>query len=101
MLGEIQPYVDSPGDLDARELLKLIQVEAGRKRKLKIWTSSRILQQAGVPWWLPEHRGLLHRVDRLLRDLEASGALVRRPEKQTSRNTRAEYAYELGVESDA
>jgi hypothetical protein len=82
-------------------VLSLIRAAAARKRNLRLWTSSRLLQQFGVPWHLPEHEQLLHRVDHVLRELESRGALVRRPQKQTRRYTRdvwayrGEWAYEL------
>jgi hypothetical protein len=92
---EIEPFVREPGRLDEAALLSIIRLQAERKRSLKIWTSSRILQQAGVDWQLPEFRTLLHRVDRMLRILVESGALVRRPQNQTSRNYRDAFACEL------
>jgi hypothetical protein len=101
MRPEIVEFVTTPSRLDANTVLALLRAAAARKRSFRIWTSSRLLQRFGVPWHLPEHRPLLHRVDHALRALESRGVLVRRPEKQTSRNTRAEWAYELAAVNSA
>ena len=95
MRPEIFEFVATPHHLDADSALALIRMASTLKRSFRIWTSSRLLKTFGVPWYLPEHRRLLHRVDHALRALEARGSLIRRPQKQTSRNTRAERAYEL------
>jgi hypothetical protein len=95
MRPEVLDFVATPSRLDAAAALSLIRAAAARKRNFRLWTSSRLLQRFGVPWHLPEHKQLLHRVDHVLRELESRGALVRRPQKQTSRNTRDEWAYEL------
>jgi hypothetical protein len=95
MRPEILHFVVTPARLDADEVLALIRIASTRKRNFRFWTASRLLQRFGVPWHLPEHRPLLHRLDRLMRELEARGELVRRPLKQTSRNARSESAYEL------
>src|SRR4051812_29392895 len=97
MRPEIAPYAQSPDQLPPELVKSMLQGRLRRKRSIKIWTSSRVLEQFAVPWWLPEHRRLLHRVDHLLRELEAAGDVVRRPWKQTSRNTRAEIAYEVAA----
>src|SRR5688572_29728441 len=102
MRAEVVEFVAMPSRLDADAALSLIRAAAARKRSFLLWTSSRLLQRFGVPWHLPEHKPLLHRVDHVLRELELRGALVRRPQKQTSRNTRNEWAYELASgEGDA
>ena len=95
MRPEVLDFVTAPGRLDADAALSLIRAAAARKRSFRLWTSSRLLKRFGVPWHLPEHKPLLHRVDHALRELESRGELVRRPVKQTSRNTREEWAYEL------
>ncbi len=95
MRPEIEPYLETPGRLPAELVLSVARGEINPKQKIKIWTSSRVLERLGVPWWLPEHRRLLHRIDRVLLELHARGMLSRRPLKQTSRNTREESAYEL------
>lgn len=101
MRPEVLEYVETPGRLDADAALSLIRAAAARKRSFRLWTSSRLLKRFGVPWHLPEHKQLLHRVDHVLRELESLGALVRRPHRQTSRNTREEWAYELATEEVA
>jgi hypothetical protein len=95
MRPEVLEFVATPGRLDPDAALALIRAASVRKRSFRLWTASRLLQRFGVPWHLPEHRRLLHRVDHVLRELESRGALKRRPQKQTSRNTRVEWAYEL------
>ena len=95
MRPEVLPFVKAPSRLDADAALSLIRAAAARKQSFRLWTSSRLLTRFGVPWHLPEHKPLLHRLDHALRELEARGQLVRRPQKQTSRNTREEWAYEL------
>jgi len=101
MRPELIDFVSTPSRLDADAALSLIRAAAARKPSFRLWTSSRLLKRLGVPWHLPEHKRLLHRVDHVLRELESRGALVRRPQKQTTRITRDawawrnEWAYEL------
>jgi hypothetical protein len=70
-------------------------IRDGEARGRKLWTPSRVLKRLGVAPWPAQHRPLLLRVQSMMRDLEATGLLVRRPEQQTSRNNREEVAYEL------
>jgi hypothetical protein len=93
MRPEVLDFVATPSRLNADAALSLIRAAAARKRNLRLWTSSRLLQRFGVPWHKPERKQLLHRVDHVLRELESRGALVRRPQKQTRRHIRGEWAY--------
>ncbi|MFI5382047.1 MAG: hypothetical protein ACHRHE_22355 [Tepidisphaerales bacterium] len=92
---EIADFVTMPSRLTADVALLLIHMVAKKKRNMRLWTSSRLLRQLGVAWRAPEHHRLLHRVDDALRELASRGELRRRPRRQTSRNTRNEWAYEL------
>jgi hypothetical protein len=89
----VQQYIAAPQRLTANELWIIVVDLASRKPSVKLWTSSRILKQLGEAWDLPENRQLLWRIDRLLRELEERGLLAPRPQHQTSRNPRDEYAF--------
>jgi hypothetical protein len=83
-------------DLKKEDVLSLIRGEVPEKKHLKIWTSSRLAVQLGITaWWKPEYHSLLKRLDRILRDLERDGILIRREDLQTSRNIREEVGFEV------
>ncbi len=106
MRPEIEPYARSPEKLPVELVRSLIHGKIRRKSKIKIWTTERVLQEFAVPRpgfeYSRLYSRLSHRVNYILRELAASGDLVRRPLKQSSRTMGAmgAVAYErAGVES--
>ena len=93
MSPKIADFVIMPTTLSADAVVSLILEAKRKKPQIRLWTSSRVLQQFGVPWRAPENRPLLQRLDRMLHQLAGRGTLIRRPRKQTSRNMREEWAY--------
>lgn len=86
--------------LDADGVLVFVREAARLNPPVRLWTTSRILNLMGIDWEAPAHRGARRSVDRALAALAEAGHLRRRPDPQTSRNERTEFAYEL-VPSDA
>ena len=103
MRPEIEPYAKSPEKLPVELVRALIHGNIRRKSKIKIWTTERVLREFAVPRPGFEYSQIYsrfsHRVNEILRELAASGDLVQRPLKQSSR-TMGSVAYErAGVES--
>src|SRR5262245_8283025 len=84
-----------PETFDAESVLAFVREAAQLNPKLRLWTTSRILNLLGMDWELPHRRRERRAVDRALAALAEAGHLRRRPLAQTSRNERTEVAYEL------